>query len=314
MGLIGPFFADASRSDKSCFIEFECTMQPADIRINGKHNMQHAGRYFPFVIDISKYLVYGKSNRIPVRLDNRDNPPIPPGKFLEKPDFCQYGDIYRDVSLIVKNKIHITDAVFADEIAGGDVFVTYPFVSHTIARINVKAHLKQGSADDTTVRIKQRLYAIEGLFGERHAGKEAASVVPGAKMKAGESRHFTKSITVKEPRLWSPDAPYLYLLRSEVIAQDKVTDFAEQRIGIRMIKFTLENGFEISGHKLRLTGTNRHQEYPWNAVPIAVQHRDIYQIKTSGFNIVAKSATAKTTKTIIPGPWRTKYYLKYQNP
>jgi beta-galactosidase len=282
------FIALKNWSDKRCFLEFEGAMQLADIWINGRHILQHAGGYTPFVIDLTGYLKFGETNEILVRLDNRDNPLIPPGKPLEKLDFCYYGGIYRDVNLVIKKPVHITDPVFANETAGGGVFVTYPEVSQSKAIISVKTQVINESETPANIIVVQRLFIINGLFGERKTGKEVAKAETKESLKGCEAKHTIQKIELENPKLWSPDAPWLYLLRTEIVENGEIVDFEEQRIGIRRISFSRENGFEINGQKVRLVGTNRHQEYPYvgNAIPDRVQYRDIYHIKESGFNTV----------------------------
>ena len=282
------FEVDKNRKDNLCYLEFEGAMQLADVWINGKHLIQHAGGYTPFVIDISSFLKYGKENEILVRLDNRNNPLIPPGKPLENLDFCYHGGIYRDVNLIFKNRVHITNPIFVDEVAGGGVFVTYPEVSPQKAVIAIKTHVanEQNSADSITVR--QTLFKIKGLYAQRDTGRQIAVDESSLIIAGNKSDYFLQTIVLSRPKLWFPKMPWLYLLRTEVMSSGIVVDVEEQRIGIRHIKFTLENGFEINGEKLRLVGTNRHQEYPYvgNAISDNAQYRDIYHIKESGFNTV----------------------------
>ncbi len=282
------FIALTNWSDKKCFLEFEGAMQLADIWINGKHILQHAGGYTPFVVDLSDYLKFGDSNEILVRLDNMDNPLIPPGKPLEKLDFCYYGGLYRDVNLIIKNLVHITDPIFANETAGGGVFVTYPEVSHSKAVISVKTQVVNETETIANITVMQRLFRIDGLFGKRNIGREVVKVEAKENLGIGKARHMIQKIELNDPKLWSPDEPWLYLLRTEIVENGEIVDYEEQRIGIRRISFSRENGFEINGQKVRLVGTNRHQEYPYvgNAIPDRAQYRDVYHIKESGFNTV----------------------------
>ena len=78
----------AEWKDKTLWLEFGGAMSLADIWVNGKHMMQHAGGYLPVVIDLSGKLDLEGENEILVRLDNRDNGLFPPGKPLSTLDFC----------------------------------------------------------------------------------------------------------------------------------------------------------------------------------------------------------------------------------
>ncbi len=282
------FRVEKNRKDNLCFLEFEGAMQLADVWINGKHVIQHAGGYTPFIIDATKYLNWGKKNEILVRLDNRNNSIIPPGKPLEKLDFCYHGGIYRDVNLIFKNRIHITNPIFVDAVAGGGVFVTYPEVSPNKAIVSIKTDVANEEGASAKVTVKQTLFKIDGLYTQRDTGKQVAVSEVSGMLAKNDSKQFDQTLELKRPKLWLPDTPWLYLLRTEVLKNGKVVDVEEQRIGVRRIKFTVENGFEINGQKIRLVGTNRHQEYPYvgNAISDNAQYRDIYQIKESGFNCV----------------------------
>lgn len=59
-----------------------------------------------------------------MRLDNSDNPEVPPGKPHNQLDFCYFGGLYRSVDLEVFDGLHITDPILADTVAGGGIFVT----------------------------------------------------------------------------------------------------------------------------------------------------------------------------------------------
>jgi beta-galactosidase len=168
------FVVEDSRKESLCFLEFEGAMQLADVWINGKHLIQHAGGYTPFIIDIAGFLKYGEENEILVRLDNRNNPLIPPGKPVEKLDFCYHGGIYRDVNLIFKNKIHITNPVFVDEVAGGGVFVTYPEVSPQKAVVEIKTHVANEQNMSAEITVRHTLFKINGLYAQRDTGTQVA--------------------------------------------------------------------------------------------------------------------------------------------
>ena len=270
--------------DKQLWLEFEGAMHLADVWVNGQHLIQHSGGYTPFVVDVTGMLHADRGNEILVRLDNRNNPLIPPGKPLETLDFCYYGGLYRDVNLIVKHPVHITHPIMANEVAGGGIFVTYPYVSKQEAEIKVKTQVsKVGTQRHLTIR--HTLYEWSKKKGR---GKKVALVESPLVLAAGTTQHHTQQFTVNNPKLWYPDSPALYVLRTEVMDGRKVTDCEDTRIGIRRIEMTREKGFVINDKPLKLEGSNRHQEYPYvgNAISDQAQYRDMYQIRDNGFNTV----------------------------
>lgn len=271
--------------DKQLWLEFEGAMHLADVWVNGQHLIQHSGGYTPFVVDVTGMLHADRGNEILVRLDNRNNPLIPPGKPLETLDFCYYGGLYRDVNLIVKHPVHITHPIMANEVAGGGIFVTYPYVSKQEAEIKVKTQVSNKVGTQRHLTIRHTLYEWSKKKGR---GKKVALVESPLVLAAGTTQHHTQQFTVNNPKLWYPDSPALYVLRTEVMDGRKVTDCEDTRIGIRRIEMTREKGFVINDKPLKLEGSNRHQEYPYvgNAISDQAQYRDMYQIRDNGFNKV----------------------------
>ncbi len=271
--------------DKQLWLEFEGAMHLADVWVNGQHLIQHSGGYTPFVVDVTGMLHADRGNEILVRLDNRNNPLIPPGKPLETLDFCYYGGLYRDVNLIVKHPVHITYPIMANEVAGGGIFVTYPYVSKQEAEIKVKTQVSNKVGTQRHLTIRHTLYEWSKKKGR---GKKVALVESPLVLAAGTTQHHTQQFTVNNPKLWYPDSPALYVLRTEVMDGRKVTDCEDTRIGIRRIEMTREKGFVINDKPLKLEGSNRHQEYPYvgNAISDQAQYRDMYQIRDNGFNTV----------------------------
>lgn len=265
------------------WIEFEGAMHLADVWINGKHVMQHAGGYTPFVVDATGLLKAGKANEVLVRLDNRNNPLIPPGKPIETLDFCYYGGIYRDVNLLVKPAVHITHPIMANERAGGGVFVTYPKVSQQEAVVRTQVQVANKDVKAKNIVVRYTLYEWN-----KGKGRKVTEAQNSLTLAPATTLTDTCRIALKQPRLWHPDSPALYLLTTEVLDGTKVVDNEETRIGIRHLEMTRERGFLINGQPLKLVGTNRHMEYPYvgNAISDRAQYRDMYQIRVNGFNLV----------------------------
>lgn len=270
---------------KHIWIEFEGAMHLADVWINGKHVMQHAGGYTPFVVDATGLLKTGKENELLVRLDNRNNSLIPPGKPLETLDFCYYGGIYRNVHLIAKADVHITHPILDGHPAGAGIFITYPKVSQELSVVDAKTEIKNTSDKEKVVELRHTLYTWKKQKGK---DKKVQNISETLTLHPGVTIENNQRMEVKHPALWSPDEPNLYVLSTEVVENGKVVDKEETRIGIRHIEMSIEKGFVINGKPLRLVGSNRHMEYPYvgNAISDQAQYRDMYQIRSNGFNIV----------------------------
>lgn len=277
------FTIPASSENKHIAIQFDAAMQEADIYLNGKHIFRHLGGYLPFYIDVSGKVNTGSENSIVVRLDNRDNPLIPPGKPLKTLDFNYYSGIYRNVWLITQEKLYITDAVAANRVAGGGVFIHYENITAQKATLIARTELNNDFAADKNVLVK---LTMTDRSGRTVATNSSSSQL----VSAGANAVITHTIPVPNPVLWTPDNPYLYKITIEAIQNGKVIDKEIVKTGIRSIKIDKE-AFYLNNKKLRIRGTNRHQDYPYigNALSDNAQYRDAYKIKDAGFNFVRSS-------------------------
>jgi len=281
------FEADKEWKNKKVFIEFEAVMQKADVWLNGKFLLTHYGGYLPFTIDISKDILFDKTNRIVVKSDNTDNAEIPPGKPIDKLDFCYYSGIYRNVSIIVNNPLHITDAVAANKPASGGVRIWFPKVSAQSATIAVSTNIKNKSETQKKFSLTYQLFNSSGKLIETISSKEQI-------LEANKDADVLQDIEVTNPKLWHPNHPDLYTLEVSINNNNnnnkEITDIVETKLGIRKFEL-LKDRFLINDEPLLLVGTNRHQEYPYigNALSDNAQYRDVVKIKEAGFNIVRLS-------------------------
>lgn len=266
------------------FLTAGSAMHIADLWVNGSHLGTFCGGYLPFAADISKYVISGTDTCIAIRLDNSDNPDVPPGRPEKDLDFHYYGGLHRMVYLDIVDDFHITDALFENEPAGGGIFVTYPCVSEREAEVSVKIHIRN---DGTTVRkgtIRTSLYTEDGVL-----------VIPPAahdiSFDPGSTVHHHELLRVPSPRLWHPAEPNLYVLRINLMEKGKVVHTEHRTIGIRSIDITADKGLLINGRPFFARGANRHNEYPHigNAIPDNASYRDAVKIKEAGFDYVRLS-------------------------
>ena len=270
--------------NKSISLNFEAAMQVAKIYLNGELIQTHVGGYLPFQVKLDNKVNFGKLNCLIVELDNRDNPLIPPGKPLATLDFNYCSGIYRNVTIEVKDKLHISNPVTANRVAGGGLLVTYSDVSELSAKINVQVDLQN---EDKTDKLASIQMSLADNSGKTILSEElVAENVPSSGF-----IQFKKQLTVDKPQLWSPDSPTRYTLKIKVLSNNVAVDSIAEKIGIRTFSFSAKDGFVLNGKKLKLRGTNRHQEYPYigNALSDNAQYRDAWKIKQAGFNFVRSS-------------------------
>jgi beta-galactosidase len=271
-------FQPAGRwKDHTVYLRFEGAMQVADVWLNGQKLTTHFGGYQPFTIDISRQVKFGSDNVLAVRLDNSDNREVPPGKPQDQLDFTYFGGLYRDVDLVVLDKLHVCDEILADKVAGGGVFVSYPAVTDASATVRVQTQVLNENSEEKKTTVVEELRDAAGAIV---ATRSVDLSIPPASASVGEI-----ILTVTNPALWHPEHPNLYTLITTVKDGDRITDQLQTRIGIRQIRFTVADGMTINGKRFVSIGANRHQDHPYigYAIPASGQYRDAKLLRETGF-------------------------------
>ena len=268
-------------ANKSLYLYFEGVMQIAKVYINGEYITTHYGGYLPFMIKIDDKIYTDKENCILVEADNKDNSLVPPGKPNLELDFNYYSGIYRNVKLIVKEKVHISDPIEVNRVAGGGLMCTFDNVSEKSANIKIQLDVENEQHTKANISMKIDLIDNKGVT-------VATDITDSVIIPANGYYRYNKELTVKSPKLWSPDNPNLYNLRVSICNKHDVIDSINTMIGIRSFSMTVTDNFILNGKPTKLRGTNRHQEYPYigNALSDNAQYRDAYKIKQAGFNLV----------------------------
>lgn len=274
------FEVEPEMEGKHIILKFEGAMHEADIYLNGEKVGYNAGGYLPFTLNISDQVKFDEENVLLVKLNNEDNSQIPPGKAIEVLDFNYYGGIYRDVYLVAKDPLRISDPIEADRVAGGGILVSYEDVSESEATVSVQTDVENDRSESANARLN---YILQDADGNTVASAEEEIGV-----ESGLNSLHTEKMLVQNPNLWSPASPYLYTLTVQLFDGEELIDSEQQRIGIRTFGFDDENQFVLNGERLYLRGTNRHQDYPYIGYALSneAQYRDAYKIKEAGFNFI----------------------------
>ena len=281
------FTVPADMVGKQILVHFEAIMGKQWIYVNGRLVKEHLGGYLPITIDLSEEGVKaGDKCLIAVKADNSDDKNYPPGKQQNQLDFAYHGGMYRDVWLIGKSAVAITDAIERNQVAGGGVFIHFDnisekkadvFIDVEVGRISGKAGISSISGKSVTLlaRIKDADGRLIKTLKQSHAVATSSIF------------HLTSSIA--SPHLWSPESPYLYTVELQVLDGKKSLDGGIVRMGIRKAEFRGKDGFWLNGKPYhQLVGGNRHQDFAYvgNAVPNSQQWRDVMRLKNAGMTII----------------------------
>ncbi len=276
------FTLPADLADRQVVLHFEAIMGKQAIYLNGKLVKEHKGGYMPVTIDLTAVGIRaGEPCVVAVMADNSNDKSYPPGKPQYTLDFAYHGGIYRDVWLIGKNRVAITDAIEAGKPAGGGVFVHYDRITPQRAEVHVDTDLHNSDTRTRSVTVETTLRDAAG----RAVGTRSTRVT----LRAGEGRSVSQQITVANPQLWEPDRPYLYAVESRVKEGKRTIDGGMTRAGIRKVEFRGHDGLYLNDKPFgQLIGTNRHQDFAYvgNALPNSQQWNDAKRLRDAGCRII----------------------------
>jgi beta-galactosidase len=259
------FSVPAAYRGKVVVLEFDGVYQNSDVWINGHHLGHRPYGYIPFVYELTDHLNFGGENVVSVRVDN------------SKQTNCRWysgSGIYRHTWLHVLNPVHVSQ---------WGTFVTCPSIRADAATVEVR----------TTVANSRGVAAQCKLMTEILDARRVtfATLETSQTIAAGDSTCFIQQIAVPGPNLWSPENPYLYLVRSTLRDPENVADVYDTSFGIREAVFDAERGFLLNGKPIKLNGVCIHHEAGsvGAAVPLRVWERRLEILKEMGCNAIRTS-------------------------
>ena len=244
--------------------------QVAELFVNGKRIGEHKGGYNGFTFDITDAVKRGR-NIVAIRVNNVWNARLAP----RAGEHVFSGGIYRNVRLVLTAPVHV---------AWYGTWVTTPQVSKESALANVKTEVINSSRSSKTVTLKT---SVLDDAGKTVAEFESTQAIP-----AGATNVFDQtSQPIANPKLWSPEHPNLYTVKSVVVDRKKPVDDFTTPLGFRWFKFTSDQGFFLNGEHYYFKGANVHQDHAgWgDAVADSGFYRDIKLMKDAGFDFIRGS-------------------------
>lgn len=226
-----PLDIDAFNGDtQRVALLFDGAMSEAQVFVNGRKACYWPYGYNSFWCDITSLIHKdGKNNVIAVRLEN-----LP----LSSRWYPGAG-LYRNVHLILTSKTHIP-------VWG--TYITTPHVAKNFATIRLRTEVT--NAASSKLSLETRIFNPQGT--------EVAKAVSGAS--APDSTLNEQNFLLRDPQLWSPEAPALYEARSVLFADGKPVDTYTTRFGIRSVEMIPGKGFFLNGVNRKIKGVCLHHD------------------------------------------------------
>ncbi|WP_350353190.1 glycoside hydrolase family 2 TIM barrel-domain containing protein [Microbacterium sp. A8/3-1] len=259
--------------EKTVRIEFEGVYRDATVFLNGDFAAHEANGYSAFVVEADPFLRFGERNTITVEARvHRDS------------RWYTGGGIYRPVHLVVDDPVHL--ALDGTVVESHDIDAERAIVEIATSVANRTRHA-------ATRRLNWAVVDEDGA--EVATGTSPVTVLPG------EQAVARARLAVRSPRLWGPDSPHRYLVRTTLAdGQGAVTDETVTRHGIRRLQLDVAHGLRVNGVVVDLRGACIHHDNgPLGAVSIAdAEDRRVRLLKAAGFNAI-RSAHNPASRALL---------------
>ncbi len=260
------FQLPAGWSGKQVYIHFDGVYSAFYLWINGKKVGYSQGSNNDAEFNITPYVRSGR-NTVAVEVYKWSD-----GSYQEDQDMFRFGGIHRDVYLMARPKAHLADARFETIFNEDLTEATLRAIVQTGDKVSVKATLL-----DEKRNIVGETSGSDGIL----------------------------SISVKNPKLWSAEKPYLYTLCLELPGES--TFFKH---GFRKVEFK-GNKLYVNNVLTYLKGANRHDMHPilGKAIPVESMIEDILLMKRYNLNTVRTSHYPNDPKMYALYDWYGLYVM-----
>ena len=105
------------------------------------------------------------------------------------------------------------------------------------------------------------------------------------------TKDFSFDIPHSSLHLWSCEDPYIYKVRTQLIAGGKVVDEVETTTGFRDFKFDAKTGFWLNGKNFKINGVCEHHDFGCLGAALNEDalHRKLTKLKAMGVNSIRSS-------------------------
>jgi beta-galactosidase len=239
------FTLPATSSTKKVIVQFDGVYMDSTLYLNGVRVYARPYGYSSFEVDVTANAKFGAINVLAVKVNNQ----TPSSRWYSG------SGIYRHTWLKTVNPVRV---------AYTGTQVTTSIVSASSATVNVSVTVQNGATADQVVTLTSSVRDA--------AGTELGKVTsPATAVAAGKTATVLGTVTVPNPKLWSPAAPNLYSALTTVSVADAEVDTYTTPFGIRSFAFDANTGFSLNGKGLKINGVCNHHDL--GALGSAVSYR-----------------------------------------
>ncbi|MBD8549898.1 glycoside hydrolase family 2 TIM barrel-domain containing protein [Sphingomonas sp. CFBP 8764] len=274
------FTPPAMDAGRRAWLQFDAASRTAEVWLNGQRIGGHKGGFSRFRLDATRALRAGQANTLLVKVDNTQ--PAQGSSTADilplAGDFFVHGGLYRPVSLIVTNAVHV-DMLDA---GGSGIFATTKSIDAAMAKVDVRVRIRNDGTKPQAVNAVVRLIDA--------GGKTVATATRRIPLRADSASESVEALSVATPHLWNGVADsYLHRLVVEIATPSgAVLDRVEQAFGIREMRADPARGFMLNGKPLRLQGVGYHQDREgkgWATAPADIE-QDFAIMREMGVNSI----------------------------
>ena len=237
---------------------FDGAMAEPTVKLNGQEAGYWAYGYNTFRVDLTPFMKVG-DNLLEVDLKNVE----------ESSRWYPGAGIYRPVKLVTTGPEWI------------DPWKTFIRTTELKdGRATVELTMGLGCIPDSYQAIEVELRDAKGrLVGHEHQAVAAN----------GKDTEFC--FNIQQPKLWSPESPYLYTAHIKYMQNGQMLDEVKQKFGIRTVKVSKEGGFQLNGETRKIKGVCLHHDLgPLGAaINKAALIRQIKMMKEMGCDAIRTS-------------------------
>lgn len=274
---------------KSILLHFGAVDHDATIFVNGQVAGTHEGGYDDFTIDITPYLHTGshqfqEPDTLIIAAHDPNDGRTPSGKNGPRGDYTFTSGIWQTVWIEPVAPHYIKDIRLLPDVDGQRLKISVDCEGGAKITASAGGHSVSSAATPGAV-------SAVTPTGAATTPVEAA----GAATTPGEAAGAELILPVPNPRLWSPDTPYLYPLKITLYNQDgSIADSINSYFGMRDIRLGKVNGVVrplLNGHFLMQIGLLDQGYWPDGVETAPTDEAlasDLRFAKKAGFNLIRK--------------------------